>query len=165
MGEMPLEDRVADPDSWEAQEEWCVCFVAVSRARTRLIYLPDLKVLTSSAIDALFEAPAGAAYTVPVEAPPPPSTSVPPPPVGAAPAAAEEGPALPAYDERAILKILHLPAVPETRAELFASMRGALRVAQNADRNEPRRAAVTKAIVEAKNDLIAKHPHLQAAPP
>lgn len=54
----PLEDRL-NLGGWQAYEELCVAFVARTRARDRLIYLPDLEATTRSEVLALFLDPNG----------------------------------------------------------------------------------------------------------
>ena len=52
----PLKERL-DGQDWERYEELCVAFIARTRAKDRLIYLPDLESTTRGEVEALFVRP------------------------------------------------------------------------------------------------------------
>ena len=58
---MPLTERLAK-GGWEENEELCVAYVAVSRARRRIVKLPHLDHVIVDAVKELFEAPVNGEY-------------------------------------------------------------------------------------------------------
>ena len=120
-GLCPLPDRVAKrhgPADWEAYEETCVAFIAVTRATDKLIYLQNLDSTSYESVDKLFAKP-----EVPAAAGLPHSEQYSQPESEAEPQ--------PTQDDLPHLETLELPHVPATVQELDNATMQALKVPLN----------------------------------
>lgn len=110
---IPLTERVAF-GGWKGMEELCVAYIARSRARHRMIYLPDLEMTSRQEMKALLRRPIPASSS---EASAPPSQD------SEATASTEEGGASTA----SALETLGLDRMPETVVDLNEATRALLR--------------------------------------
>lgn len=139
---LPLEDRIAK-GGWNADEEYCVEYVAKSRARERMIYLPSLDMFNLENVLSLFEPPSSVTGEDSQE-------------TEATASASQLGDG---QEEDAVnnaLLILNLPAVPESASDVNKAVKQLVfRAHPDHNFNSPESNEYTQKVILARNVLLS----------